>query len=301
MAFTRILHSLLILIATGSTAHATGLWVKSPGNLTIYAATRYFVPDVFFVKTAVFGRAGDLHLIHTFEALVDTCGKKFQTAAWVTHWLAADESLKTSSAKTFAENLNAQLLGTCFTSIQIDLEPLPEPPPWLVPWLKEVRRLLSPSYALTLAIPTVTPRKLEAPTWTPEQAKSVVDVIDGLDLMIYDTGVTTDADYGKLLVEAFDFAETVMKSGPKKIVTLGLPAYKAGNPKVHNIEVENLSVAKILLRSVAKEKARILCDTARARISYYPDWSGDAPSIDDKDKLNTKDIEKWKIELCQGR
>ncbi len=288
----------LVLTAWTPSAFGVGLWTKSPGNLTLYSATRYFSPDFFLVKAAVFARNGTIKLEWPFESLLETCGKKFSTTAWVTHWLASGETLLPSGGKALAENINAQLLGTCFSSVELDIETLPQPPAWLAAYLTEVRRVLSQSYSLSIAIPVVSAHPPPGGAWSPEQANAVLGIIDGLDIMVYDTGSATDVEYGKLLAENLQYAAGVVKKNPKKQMTLGFPAYKEGNPKIHNVDVENLTIVKTVLKELPKDKARILCD-GRVRVAYYPDWTdANEPRVDEKNKLAGKEIDKWLLGLC---
>ena len=281
-------------VVTATTALATpgGAWLQGPDRIPLALVDRTYVPEFHVVKTAVFSNNGTPKASHPHAQYRLTCGREaaLESHAWVTHRLSAGERLSPEAGRKLGTELTKLLKETCLSAVELDVEPMPAPPEWLVPFLKAVRATLVSDYELRLAIPPVTAAPLRGLSWRPADALRVLEAVDGLDLMLYDSGASDAAAYEKIVAEAFGFAAAV--STGKRLV-LGLPAYKDKHKPLHPLDVENLSVAQTALGKLSKDKARLLCD-GRARLAYYAHWT-----MDVNDRLLAKKIGEWKENICR--
>lgn len=293
----RFSHIALFFSLACTLVRAAGVWTANPGDLPVAFAQLHFRPDLFNLKSGAFDRNGKVKPTFPFSTYHSaSCGMKYEVRAWIAHRLGKVKELKPEAGKALGTYLSSWLTGACISEYELDIEPLPEPPGWLVPFLKATRAALSPNYALRLAVPTVTPRKLPAPalSWKPDAALEVLDVVDGLDLMIYDTASSTAAQYAGVVADALDFAARAREKFPSKSLLLGFPAYRTTDPALHDGGIEGLAGVRTTLKDLAPAKAKVLCDP-RVRMAYYPDEG----VFNDKDKRLAQEIEKWKAKLCQ--
>lgn len=137
--------------------------------------------------------------------------------------------------------------------LELDIEPVKDPAT-LVEFLKGVREKLSPDLKLTIAAPFVSDKKSEANSWTRAQFEHVIPYVDGLELMVYDTGAKTKEEFLSHIQNNSDAVGAWQELYPAKKFLMGLPAYP-DKTKLHRPEIENLAVvnerAKTLNNAVA--------------------------------------------------
>lgn len=173
---------------------------------------------------------------------------------WVTHRLSAGEVLTGEAGKKLGSELNG-LAGKA-KHIELDIEPLKDPAT-VTEFLKGVRETLSPELKLTIAAPFTAETKSEANSWTREQFEHVIGYVDGIELMVYDTGAKTKEEYLGLFENNLSAAGAWQELYPSKIFTVGLPAYP-DKTKLHRPAVESLAVVSesALLKSGKFSKMR---------------------------------------------
>lgn len=260
-----------------ATALGTGAWVKDP------PVPRGDLVGFFLVKAGVFHRSGRLKGTLSAPAKKRTCpssqGARPSDTAWITHRLGDGERLTATAGTVLGGALAAELADGCFVAVELDVEPMPTPPDWLVPFLRAVRAALPRQYRLQVAVPPVTGHPTPGLRWTPEAARPVRDAIDGLDLMLYDTGAASAAAYQAIVADGAAFAAESSAVG--KHTVLGLPAYRDRTPR-HPLHIENLAVALEPLHNQAFLTA--YC-AGRIELAFYAYWT-----MDDGDRGKAKEI-----------
>lgn len=206
-----------------------------------------------FVKWGIFSRSGNLKLVQPLKG----CPKSVPLTAWITHRISPRETLSAKAAQHLANQLNRSL-GDCFTGVELDVEPLPNLTPWFSEFAKTLRDHLDKRYRLQAAIPS---------DWPHEMSLNLLSVIDGIDLMIYDTGAKNPTEYQNQVSRALALTK---KTSPEKQLTFGFPAYQ-DRTKKHRPEVENLSHIESLL-AARKELWQTLCGPNR-KIALYAGWT----------------------------
>lgn len=280
----------VILCLLANPCLANGLWIRAPSEATEHT-TSGFSPDFLLLKLGAFSGDGFFSPKWNSSQLEALCRKKAKAGAWVTHRLSADEILSPKAGTKLARNLNLKLSGSCFFQVELDIEPLRSAPPWLATFLRSVRTELKQDYRLSLAIPPVYEKPVSGFSWKSEEAKFILEEVDGLDPMNYDTGCNTRQCYLEVLQSVFAFARSVVEQTPKKSVLFGFPVYK-DRTKKHRLEIENLGHVLLALQNIKEPK--FLC-TERIRFAYYAGWT-----MDREDGENMLRIQKWRENVCKN-
>lgn len=272
---------LLVLMVSGLLRADIGVWEKT---LRQYRLDSTFQPSFTIVKYGVFGRSGKLKLSQDLAQDSNFASKvclRPRVEAWVTHRLSNGESLGSQAATVLGSELNK--IPSCIRAVELDIEPIPFPTPWLIEFLRIVRASLKDSLELRIAIPVLSPVAIRGLSWTPVQAESVLSVVDGLDIMVYDTGAKSRLEYEMLVDQTKDVALRLLVGHPKKQIVLGLPAYP-DRTTFHNREIENLSVAVGLLTGSGKDWS---C-RKRFRFAIYGGWT-----MSSKDRTIAGELGRW--------
>jgi hypothetical protein len=257
--------SLLLLfflpICLNLRAHADGVWLKNeppPDGLSA---------GLQILKAGVFGRGGTF--TPQSKASPTPCPAALipRRIAWVTHRLAAEETISAEAGEKLGSKLADYLPRHCFRGVELDVEPLPEPPAWLAPFLRGVKRKLGAGLFLSLAIPPVASSPLPGLSWRPAQALGILEAVDGLHLMIYDTGLVTPDAYEALLRETAKLVGDWRGKFPDKEILLDLPTYYDRTRK-HRLDVENLRVVQRAWKDFPAE----LC-LPRVDWAFYAGWT----------------------------
>lgn len=178
----------------------------------------------------------------------------------MTHRMGSGETLTKAAGEKLGKALRSFEGQARF--IELDIEPLPEPGVLKV-FLQGVKEKFGPDLKLTLATPFLSPRKTEAISWDQTQFEQTIPLVDGLEVMVYDTGAQTEAQYLAHFENALNAVETWKERYPQKVFTVGVPAYP-DKTKLHLPQVENLSV-------IAKSK--LLEKFPSARLAIYAGWT----------------------------
>ncbi|MBI4404823.1 MAG: hypothetical protein HY537_11710 [Deltaproteobacteria bacterium] len=269
---------------------AAGYWFQKPHN--IRPLISQIRPDSVLLKWGVFSTNGHVKPTEDIGNMEAACRNKIPLVAWISHRLSQNEQLLPEAGQRLGTELNQLLAAPCFQGVELDIEPLPEPPPWLAPFLKQLRKVLNAHFKLRLAIPPVSDTKLPGLSWLPTRALAIASECDGLDLMVYDTGLTKAFEYERLVQKSLAFARVFFERYPDKTLLLGLPAYKE-KTKLHWPMVENLLTASQALEDSGADKS-LIC-SKQLSIAFYAGWT-----IDIKDRPLALRIEKWRANACKG-
>lgn len=259
-----------------------GTWVKDPLSVN---KTMAFA----LLKSAVFGKEGNLEPALTEKDIAAVCQTGVEMRAWITHKVGFEEVITPEAGTRLGEGIAALLKKSCFTAVELDIEPLRTPPFWLAPFLKNVKAKLPKSLSLHLAVPTITAEPKTKWPWTTTQANAVLEAVDGFDLMNYDTGHSEKEPYQRIVADAVQF---ISQAPSTKHFVLGFPAYHERTPR-HFARSENLEVAQMGLKRLDTAAAKALCP-ARIEFSFYAHWTAqrfDKPLMDD--------IDAWRKDLCK--
>lgn len=278
-----------VLFTYADFAYAWGTWTKTT---SWHISHRISSPSFLILKTGIFHRSGLLKATLTPTQLGQACSQGKEIHAWITHRLSPGERLTLKAGKKLGNMLAKLLSPSCIRSIELDIEPLPSPPDWLVPFLDEITSELDSKYTLRMATPPLSTSPIPGITWTPEQALKVLPSLHGFDFMIYDTGTKTIASYERLIRRIIDFTQKALRRFPGKSFYLGFPAYE-DKTKRHSTNIENPMKVRQLLAKLSKKESEVLC-SPKIQFSYYASWT-----IDKKDAREIDMIEQWRKTLCR--
>ncbi len=272
---------------------AVGAWYKNTEEIP-QAKTGSFSPNFVIMKWGVFSKKGHLTLSKTAtNAYLKThCSKSLDSIAWVTHSLAPGEMLNQKSGKALGTQLAKTLSNTCFSSVELDLEPLKSAQAWLEPFLKGVKETLPKRFKLRLAVPVISLKALPGKFWSLRDGVKGMQWVDGLDIMTYDSGVKNSKEYSEVFKGALFFTIELIKQSPDKDVIIGLPAYD-DKTKLHTQETENLETVLATLKPFTPFQLKSLCE-GKIRFAYYAGWT-----LSKKDHDTHKQIEEWTNGICK--
>jgi len=271
-------------------AFGDGFWFRSPRQLEHSP----FLPEFVLLKWGVFSKTGWVSVRRDDVNHGFLCRSKIESFAWITHRLSEGEVLSSAAANKLGVELNRLLHETCFSGVELDIEPIPSGSQWLKGFLREIRAKLKAEYRLHAAIPPVSSENWVGLTWKEQEALSVLEEIDGVDLMLYDTGAANEKKYIDLLHENFRFAKKAMSQFSNKKMVLGFAAYK-DKTKKHRLTVENLKIALKALKEFPDSK-NLLCHPLSLRVVYYAGWT-----MDGEDVKVAHQLIQWRKTLCGGK
>lgn len=267
-----------------ATGWGMGAWWKE-GPVADKPAWRGFSQPAI-LKRAIFSRTGHLRWVGPPPGSA-TCEKAPAAWAWVTHRLSPGETLSADTGRAIGKALG--VLEGCFSAVELNIEPMPAPPDWLVPFLSAVRTALPDRVALRTAVPAVTTKPLVGPSWRPDAAMRVLEAVDGIDLMLYDTGERSPLGYLTVLSDAGELALRSGRGpkGPRAL--LGIPAY-ADKTDLHDRQIESLSTVMALLPKLPESARRGWC---YAEVAVYAGWTATDPDVKQADA-----IRQWRANGC---
>lgn len=251
-----------------------------------------FHPDFTLIKAGIFSKTGNLKEVLSREELKETCSENPHFEVWVTHRLSKGETWEEKAGTLLGKSLKKQLEGTCVRAVELNAEPLPDVPDWFLKFLSNVKKEAG-NLSIRLAVHALSEKKLEGPTWNKALVEKLLPSVDGVDLMMYDTGLKEKESYSELLVNAFKEVEAWAKGHPAKTFVIGVPAYY-DKTRLHRSDVENLkSVLFALSRHQPNEKAP-WCNR-QIRFAIYAGWTMTA-----EDKTITQLLRAWRANLCES-
>lgn len=266
-----------------------GAWATFDNPLARLIPKMKSKPSLLVTKAGIFSKQGSLRIVVPFDQLQPLCERnEVEMHAWVTHALGKQAGLTRAVGQRLGAELNGLVEKGCFRSIELDMEPMATPTPWLAAFLQEVRRILRADRKLFVAVPAISPPATYGYHWAHDSLDLVLAEADGIDVMGYDTGFTNADQYGKSLAAAVRFAA---KYADKKEVRIGLPAYYDTNKPKHRLDVENVRVALNELRKIP-DVAKTLCHR-NVRLLYYAFWT-----MKTEDVQAAGEFDQWLSDRC---
>ncbi len=208
---------------------AGGAWYQ-----TLEQLDKFPTPGPAIIKAGSFSSNGALKL----KPLTEACLRRIRLAAWITRKLNHKEKLSPQAGKRLGKELNK--LPLCFSTVELDIEPLFQYAEWLPLFLNAVRQELSSVRKLHVALEP--PAGLEESKWSEEDYSKILETIDGIDVMLYDTALMFPLSYKKLTEQVVGKLGLLLTKFEKREIWLGLPTYQ-DRTKLHSPRVENLIVA----------------------------------------------------------
>jgi hypothetical protein len=272
---------------------AIGAWYRDTLEITKEAKDS-FSPQFVLLKLGAFSQQGQLSLSgpSTEKNIKSHCSKGIESIAWVTHRLSSGEKLSEASGKTLGTQVSQVLKGSCFSAVEIDIEPLTQAESWLEPFLKAVKDSLTPQLKLRLAVPVLSPKTIPGNFWSLSDGVKAISWVDGLDVMAYDSGSKTSKEYEEVFKNTFFFVMELIKQSPGTNIIVGLPAYP-DKTQLHSKETENLSLVLAVLKPFTPFQLKPFCQ-GEIRLAYYSGWTLSA-----RDKEIHKQIEEWRNAVCK--
>jgi len=224
-------------------------------------------PAFLLMKAGIFERSGRLKFVASPKHVMSFCQKNVEMHAWVAYKLADRTQLTRAAGQRLGQNLNQLFDKSCFASVELDIEPLSGFRSGLQEFLEEVRRTMRQDRKLLMALAPVGPPPTKGQWWNERDLKTLLGIVDGVDFMLYDTGLERGP-----YVEVLKRAVAVAKTYPDKQFRLGLPAYYDKNRPLHPLGIENTTVTYDTLRDVLKEGRETLCSPS-VRVLYYAYWT----------------------------
>lgn len=247
-------------------------------------------PAFLVMKAGIFDKRGNMRFVVDYDRVMAFCRRNVEMHAWVTYRIGITTTLTRAAGQNLGGHLNKLLDRSCFSSVELDIEPLNAPAPGMLDFLEEVRRVMRSDRKLLLALPPVGPPEPVGLRWLESDLKKVLERVDGVDFMLYDTGLDK-AGYQKLLRRAVDVAKTY----PAKQFRLGLPAYYDKGRALHPLGIENSTVAVEAFRNMLPDVGETLCSPS-VRILYYAYWTLKA-----EDFANARALDGLLKERCAQR
>lgn len=287
----RVLIGLSLLLSLKT--FAVGAWYKEIPKIP-KTKRGSFLPSFVILKLGVFSHSGELTLAPKISEaqLASHCASSIESIAWVTHRLSENETLKDSAGKTLGQNLSKILAKSCFSAVEIDMEPLSEAHPWLEAFLKGARETLPQKIKLRLAVPILSPHKLSGNYWTLRDGVKALEWVDGLDVMAYDSGAKDTVEFSETFKNTFFFVMELVKQAPGKEIIVGLPAYQ-DQTKLHRVDAENLNTVLSTLIPFTPFQTKPIC-SGEIKLAYYAGWT-----ITKKDLETHYKIEEWTNGVCK--
>lgn len=279
---TRLLFALCLALATlnAQGAPGWGAWVReddlTAANMALFPA----IPAFLVMKAGVFDKRGNMKFVAKYDRVIGFCRKNVEMHAWVTYHIGVKTTLSRPAGQNLGAELNKLLDQSCFSTIELDIEPLNAPAPGMIEFLEEVRRVMRPDRKLLLALPPVAPPEPRGLRWLESDLKKVLAHVDGIDLMLYDTAAEREM-YEQILRRAVEVAKTY----PTKQFRLGLPAYY-DKRNSHPLGVESSTVAVETLRALLSTERETLCSPS-VRILYYAYWTMKKEDFENARALDT--------------
>lgn len=281
----------LLLFSRFLFAYELGAWYKRAPEIPRALNTR-FSPTFLILKAGIFGANGSIKTVGEVKDWKKLCSENYKLTAWLTHRLKKSQQLSPSDAENLGREIARNFSSTCFQAIELDIEPLTGEEPWLSEFLKKLKMTLADSYQIRMAIPLLSEEKTTGLSWKKEQAKKLLSHIDGIDLMLYDSGSKTKEAYASLLEYNLTAAKDILVTSSDKSVLLGIPAYH-DRTALHKDNIENINafISALKARSLADNSP--IC-TGKIKMAFYAGWT-----LSPEDRNSISDLKSWLEENCK--
>lgn len=263
-----------------------GVWAradKTPFN------TARFEPDFTILKLGAFSNSGVLKPLLTNAQLGDQCARRKRIDVWVAHKIGATETISGGAGERLGKQLNQILGPSCVEAVELDIEPMPMIPPWFLNFLGHVRRSLAPRFRLHLAVPLITTDAIPGPHWPAHEVVTLLQALDGIDIMAYDTGAQSPGEYSQWLAHSVRSLGAHLDHFSNKVITLGLPAYHDRTALHSNANESPLAALTALMQLNPALTCR-----AGVRYAFYAEWT-----MTPNDRTMAARLVKWRKNGCR--
>jgi len=274
--------NLILLLVFGS-AHALGwgTWEKE------FPAT---VRTPAIVKWGVFHRSGKLTTHAPTQGPSSICETKSQLFLWVTHRLSPEEALTEAAGLRLGKEIAASNFPSCTSAVELDVEPITTLTPWLIPFVRGVRKNLPPGLRLRLAVYGPSAVAIPGPHWRPEDLEKLFVEVEGLDWMLYDTGLRDKQQYREYFGRSLVLAKSWLEKYPGREILLGLPAYSDKTAR-HHAATENVETVLEAWKAVAGRSGGE-CPRGLG-LALFAAWSAKASDYENAERLF-----QWRRQQC---
>ncbi|MCW1886866.1 glycosyl hydrolase family 18 protein [Luteolibacter flavescens] len=151
--------------------------------------------------------------------------------------------------------------------LHVNIEPMPDGEPSFLLLLEELRKAMPPGKILSIAAYPPPTRWHPFPEvhWGESYFREVAKRVDQIVPMLYDTGLTWEKPYRKLMV---DWTHEVLAWSEGREVLLGVPAYDDAGTGYHDPRVEDLENALRGIHAALEDGV----PAHYAGISVYSEW-----------------------------
>ncbi len=262
-------------------SYELGAWYKRAPEIPHALNTR-FQPSFLILKAAIFSTDGSLKVVGEPDAWKKVCDQNYKLTGWITHRLKKSEKLSNASGEKLAQNIAKQFSSTCMRTIELDIEPLTGEEEWLSPFLAKIKQTLAGSFEVRVALPF----------WKKENAQKILEVTDGIDLMLYDSGLKTKDEYAAFLKQNLDTAKELLTHAPEKSVLVGIPAYHE-RTALHVDNIENIGAFLAVLKARSLAENSKIC-TGHIKMALYAGWT-----LSPEDRNTILELKSFLDEICK--
>jgi hypothetical protein len=280
-----------LLFASPSVSFGAGAWYWNPTKLE-QSFKNGLKPDFIIARAGTFDSRGKITPLFVNE-WPKVCKQHSNSSAWLSYKIKRGMSLSIEVGEKLAVNINKMFEGTCFDRIELDVEPIFKPDKWILAFYKSVRLHLSSRFKLDVTIESPSPGRLPSDTqWTKEDAEGVLKLVDGIDIMNYDTGLGDLEEYENLIFYSEKQSLEILNENSNKQIRFGAPAYQ-DKTKIHDPRIENLHSVLIGFQKLEEERKGLICN-GRFQISYF-----DGSDMNKEDLKMANDLEGWQRSVCK--
>lgn len=272
-------------------AYELGAWYKRAPEIPRALNTR-FQPSFLILKAGIFSTNGSLKIVGEPKDWKKLCSENYKLIAWLTHRLKKGQQLTSANGENLAREIAKNFSPSCFQAIELDIEPLTGEEPWLVEFLTSLKKILAGSFELRMAIPLVSEEKIAGASWKKENVRALLSHVDGIDLMLYDSGSKTKETYAALLNYNLTTAKELLNSMTGKSILVGIPAYH-DRTALHKDNFENINAFISVLKSRTLAENSPLC-TGQIRMALYAGWT-----LSPEDRNSINELKAWLEENCK--
>jgi hypothetical protein len=269
-------------------ALASGVWFWEPYKID-EVSKKGLHAEFIIARVGTFNDSGEVKLIQ--NSWSNACKGRAGSSIWLSHKIKKGTALTIESGRKLASNINKLFYESCFDRIELDVEPIFKIESWHINFFTSVRKHLHKRFKLDVAIEPPSSRILpNDDDWKKDDVQKVLNVVDGVDVMNYDTGYKASEDYRGLIQSSATILTELLLVNLKKQIRFGLPAYQ-DKTKLHDAKIENIQSVLQLLKDLQIGKR--LC-TRNFQFVYFE--GGDMRS---EDIQWSHQLDKWHQTNCK--
>jgi len=263
-------------LAAGELRAGVGTWLWDARVLGTVTANRLFSPSFMVIGAGEFSSSALARPAFIFELLYQVCGRKVPIHAWVQGNLPPKAVLSFEKGKAFGLTINTTLEGLCFKDVQLAFLTALKTDPLVIEWLRGMRAALDPIYRLRVTAPFLSITPGDAPSWPPDFARSVLNVVDTLDIAFHSSGKHSTAEFSQFLREQWNHATKLLDGdwgGRRKELMAGFSAFKSISDH-HDPAAEKLELVDDFFKALPLAELAPLCN-GRIQLAVFASFTMD--------------------------